>query len=81
MVSQELPRVSGSVGDTSIDTEKQHVVVNDGLVKVQDPSDPNVVDWDGPDDPANPQNWTSKKKWINTGLLASMTFVTYVVLI
>lgn len=19
--------------------------------------DPNVVDWDGPDDPANPQNW------------------------
>jgi hypothetical protein len=19
--------------------------------------DPNIVDWDGPDDPANPQNW------------------------
>lgn len=22
-----------------------------------DPADPNVVDWDGPDDPENPMNW------------------------
>ncbi|KAG8922392.1 hypothetical protein FRC00_007490 [Tulasnella sp. 408] len=27
-------------------------------------ADPNVVTWDGPDDPANPQNWSGKKKWI-----------------
>ena len=24
----------------------------------EDQSDPNIVDWDGPDDPANPQNCT-----------------------
>ena len=29
----------------------------------QPDSDPNIVRWDGPNDPANPQNWPSKKKW------------------
>ncbi|KUJ15138.1 benomyl/methotrexate resistance protein [Mollisia scopiformis] len=38
--------------------------------------DPNIVDWDGPDDPENPLNWTNKKKWANGALLAAMTFVT-----
>ena len=23
----------------------------------------NVVDWDGPDDAANPVNWPSRKRW------------------
>lgn len=25
--------------------------------------DPNIVDWDGDTDPANPLNWTPRKKW------------------
>lgn len=25
--------------------------------RAPDPNDPNVVDWEGPDDPQNPQNW------------------------
>ncbi|KAG6910333.1 hypothetical protein DXG01_011401 [Tephrocybe rancida] len=28
--------------------------------------DENQVDWDGPDDPANPQNWSTKYKWFIT---------------
>ncbi|KAK0440401.1 MFS polyamine transporter [Desarmillaria tabescens] len=28
--------------------------------------DPNMVTWDGPDDPSNPQNWPNSKKWIVT---------------
>jgi len=39
-------------------------------------SDPNIVDWDGPDDQENPQNWPGKKKWTTGGLLAAVTFVT-----
>lgn len=31
-----------------------------------------VVDWDGPDDPQNPMNWSLGKKWINTSLLCAM---------
>lgn len=35
--------------------------------------DSNLVDWDGPDDPKNPQNFSRKRKWIitiNMGLMA-----------
>jgi len=28
--------------------------------------DPHMVDWDGTDDPTNPQNWSSKYKWFIT---------------
>ncbi|KAL4732531.1 hypothetical protein ACLX1H_001547 [Fusarium chlamydosporum] len=39
-------------------------------------NDPNVVNWDGPDDPANPQNWSTKKKTITVMIVSSVTFVT-----
>lgn len=41
-------------------------------------TDPNVVNWDGPDDPENPLNWPSKRKWTNIGLLALITTLTFV---
>ncbi|KZP20080.1 MFS polyamine transporter [Athelia psychrophila] len=34
------------------------------------------VDWDGPDDPENPQNWTAKKKWAATLAVSAFTFIT-----
>lgn len=34
-----------------------------------------LVDWDGPQDPENPQNWSSKFKWYTIMILACMTFV------
>ncbi|KAK6501438.1 hypothetical protein TWF481_009276 [Arthrobotrys musiformis] len=37
--------------------------------------DPNLVDWDGPDDPQNPLNWSIKKKWIATVVVSSFTFI------
>lgn len=39
--------------------------------------DPNIVSWDGPDDPANPKNWTMRKKWGNIAVLSILTFITY----
>ncbi|EEY21521.1 benomyl/methotrexate resistance protein [Verticillium alfalfae VaMs.102] len=38
--------------------------------------DPNLVDWDGPDDPENPMNWHDRQKWLNIGLISLLTFVT-----
>lgn len=38
--------------------------------------DPNIVDWDGPDDPENPQNWPDSKKWGIIATLAAVTLVT-----
>ena len=42
--------------------------------------DPNVVDWDGPDDPANPMNWSKSRKWSVVWLASALTFITYVCL-
>ncbi|KAI9706222.1 MAG: hypothetical protein M1812_008245 [Candelaria pacifica] len=37
--------------------------------------DPNLVTWDGPDDPANPKNWTAGSKWAATLVVSSFTFI------
>jgi hypothetical protein len=37
--------------------------------------DPNLVTWDGPDDPANPKNWSVKRKWAATFVVSSFTFI------
>jgi hypothetical protein len=39
------------------------------------PSDPNLVTWDGPDDPQNPKNWSFKKKWIITVTVSLFTLM------
>lgn len=38
--------------------------------------DPNIVSWNGPDDPENPKNWPDNKKWANIAVLSIMTVVT-----
>ena len=40
--------------------------------------DPNIVDWDGPDDPENPLNWNLKKKGT---LVASISIITFLTLV
>jgi len=40
------------------------------------PSDPFLVDWDGPSDPQNPYNWPTWRKVTNCGLVSLLTFVT-----
>ena len=37
---------------------------------------PIIVDWEGPDDPKNPMNWSEKLKWANITVIASITFLT-----
>ncbi|KND92532.1 putative transporter [Tolypocladium ophioglossoides CBS 100239] len=39
------------------------------------PRDPDVVDWDGPDDPANPLNWSFSKKTVAVGIVSAITFI------
>lgn len=38
--------------------------------------DPNIVDFDGPDDPQNPLNWGFTKKWGMVMLISAITFLT-----
>ena len=43
--------------------------------------DPNIVGWDGPDDPNNPYNWAGGLKWGNIAVISSITFLTWVKLL
>ena len=43
--------------------------------KVHEDVDPNIVDWDGPDDPANPMNWPAWKIKTHIFLVSSITFI------
>lgn len=36
---------------------------------------PNVVSWDGPDDPENPQNWPFRRKAAAVGIVSAITFI------
>ncbi len=47
-----------------------------GGEETQEDGDPNLVSWDGPDDPTNPQNWTMRKKWSNVAVLSILTIIT-----
>lgn len=42
-----------------------------------DGSDPNIVDWNGPDDAENPQNWSILMRWSHIILVATLGLVTY----
>lgn len=46
-----------------------------GTSRSRKEKDPNLVAWDGPDDPANPKNWSTKRKWAATVIVSSFTFI------
>lgn len=41
-------------------------------------TDPNLVDWEGSDDPGNPQNWSTRKKIFVSFLICLLTFGVYI---
>lgn len=80
-----IPAPNGKRTPTSSDSEKEVDLEaglhNEDLDKkepetVKTEVDPNIVDWDGPDDPKNPINWSEKLKWANVAVIASITFLT-----
>ncbi|KAG2072909.1 MFS polyamine transporter [Suillus decipiens] len=34
-----------------------------------------IVDWDGPNDPQNPKNWSYKRKWAATLIISAFSFI------
>jgi hypothetical protein len=66
--AQRVERDLADVGTASIDDRNGS--------KVDKVSDPNIVDWDGPEDSSNPMNWTGKAKMANTLLIIVLTLLT-----
>ena len=76
---EALPDESSSNMDQDIEkgdtgAKDNNEVEKGDIDKRQTKEEGNVIGWDGPDDPQNPQNWTKTKKYIATVLYASMTF-------
>jgi hypothetical protein len=67
-------RVGSARSDDATLDEEARVVQEAATAEERDP---NIVDWDGPDDPENPQNWTDGRKWGIIATLAAVTLVTY----
>ncbi|THW79947.1 MFS general substrate transporter [Aureobasidium pullulans] len=68
--SSDLERTT--TGHLDTDIEKQH----GNSLQSTNTTDPNVVDWDGPEDPRNPMNWTGKAKIINCSTIIFLTLLT-----
>lgn len=66
------------VDNSNIDGEKQDVTPDGTSADIEKGPvlDPNIVDWDGPDDPANPINFSGSLKSINVGIVSALTFIT-----
>lgn len=75
MSSNSITDNAPSSSDQILDIEKAQEADNTAKALPEaEKVDPDVVDWDGPDDPANPQNWPDSKKWANVCVLAAITF-------
>lgn len=72
-------RFSAHTSDMDIESGGQSKTLQPDSV-LQD-TDPNIVDWDGDDDPSKAVNWSPRKKWINITLLATLTLLTCVFLL
>lgn len=83
--SQQISRKPSTEDSQSVDPNVSRGVpildpsqhVEDKVTKSEVTSvDPNIVDWEGEDDPARPINWTTKRKWFNMGIVSAITFLT-----
>ncbi|CCF42611.1 major facilitator superfamily transporter [Colletotrichum higginsianum] len=70
------PNASDLEGATIRPESAPESTTNRGEADKETEQDPNIVYWDGPDDPENPQNWTMKMKWFNVAAISMLTFVT-----
>lgn len=67
-----------TLAQDDVDVEAQGEKEKEDVLRLErekEEHDPNLITWDGPDDPDNPMNWGTKKKWFITVILGLMTFV------
>lgn len=57
------------------DSHKPYNSDNGELLATTSDTDVLIVDWDGPDDPQNPKNWSYRRKWAATFIISSFTFI------
>jgi hypothetical protein len=78
--SERPDSVKLSAMDPEKDVEKavrpESISSSEDSEDVAEEEDPNVVFWDGPQDPTNPMNWSFNKKWGTVAIVSAITFLT-----
>lgn len=67
---------NGVESPTPASDRQSQDVEKTGVHEETKPTDPNVVDWDGPDDLDNPMNWPKSRRLACVVLASALTFVT-----
>ena len=69
---------SGEEGQAQEQEQDQDQEAGSGNDQSEEEEDPNLVTWYGPNDPANPQDWSVFKKCAVTAQLCLLTFSIYI---
>lgn len=72
--SGDLTTAQCSASETEVQHDQDVEKGKGGAVTEE--QDPNIVFWDGDDDPQNPYNWPTWVKVFNCVLISALTFVT-----
>lgn len=71
-----------AIDSSEVSSIKEDAVINDLEKRKpvassnEEEADPNIVSWDGPDDPANPVNFSASLKWGNIAVLSMFSTLT-----
>lgn len=62
--------LDGTIGDDM--AARKSAVLDPGTARSQTEKQ-HIIDWDGPDDPANPRNWKATTKMVHVCLVSAFT--------
>ncbi|KAK3687460.1 major facilitator superfamily domain-containing protein [Podospora appendiculata] len=68
------PETQSPTNSTCIPASDQHQH-HDNMTNPKPSADPDLVTWDGPDDPENPKNWPKAHKWTYTCTVSLFVFI------
>jgi len=73
-VRPELDQTSNDELDRDLEVDKEFSDSEKPRDNIAELLEESIVNWDGPDDPENPQNWSQREKWIVTIAMGTLTF-------
>lgn len=75
-VSADIARQSVDAKNVQVESNGNEKDLESDPKAAQDSPSPDVVDWDGENDPHYPLNWTNMRKFKNISVICYCTFLT-----
>ncbi|KZF20237.1 MFS multidrug transporter [Xylona heveae TC161] len=71
----KLENVPVPIDQENLQNQEQALEAKEPETSDDDPNDRNIVSWDSPSDPANPKNWSFRRKWAAVYVVSCFTFI------